>query len=268
MNQDNFKNQKFSYEQPIFITGRGGSGTRLLSKLLLQAGVFLGNELNPQGDSLEWLEINRQLVIKNILVKNGLFNKAWIEKLRQKAKSIIIHENQFVHPIWGAKLPEFMLCAEELQHAFPDAKFIHLLRHPISLCNRRTHITSRWGNPIGKLVLENAYKKLNKNRVNKKHINNAVSWYFQVDKMVAFAENNLSNDNYLPIKFEEIILNTQNTQSKILNFIGINSTKAINLEIDPSRTNLNIEKSKEADEVWEICGKTAEKIGYDKYIIT
>ena len=40
---------------PVVLLGRGGSGTRVLSQIAQQMGIFLGNDINVSGDSVEWV---------------------------------------------------------------------------------------------------------------------------------------------------------------------------------------------------------------------
>ena len=53
-------------ESPIVATGRGGSGTRLLSTVLQKLGCHLGNELNESGDSMEWAEVIYDIVLSKL----------------------------------------------------------------------------------------------------------------------------------------------------------------------------------------------------------
>jgi hypothetical protein len=45
-------------------TGRGGSGTRLLSELAAAAGTFIGNDVNKMGDSVEWVDLIYRMVVE------------------------------------------------------------------------------------------------------------------------------------------------------------------------------------------------------------
>src|SRR5438105_15484142 len=47
----------YTMDAVAIFTGRGGSGTRLLSQLSTDAGVFLGNEVNRSGESVEWVDL-------------------------------------------------------------------------------------------------------------------------------------------------------------------------------------------------------------------
>jgi hypothetical protein len=61
---------------------------------------------------------------------------------------------------WGLKLPELLLILPELAEAFPRARFMHMVRDPLSTCLRRTHMTARLDNQIGQITLPLAYRHL------------------------------------------------------------------------------------------------------------
>ena len=48
----------------LLFVGRGGSGTRLLSQLAVDAGIFVGNKVNKSGDSLEWVDLIYKMVVE------------------------------------------------------------------------------------------------------------------------------------------------------------------------------------------------------------
>ena len=253
---------------PVIITGRGGSGTRLLSKLMQDLNLFLGNEINSTGDSTQWVGPVYDLVINEISLKNNNFEQKHIDRLRANAKNIL-SSGKFSSGLWGFKLPETMLCLPELLKAFPNAKIIHLVRHPVSISLRRSHMTSRLGNPVGKTVLNNAYKffNLDVHAIEDKedYFNNAVSWAYQLEQVLTFVENDLSYSNYLQVKFENLIDHAEEALLSICEFLDISAQAVPELFIDAQRLNHIHEASKEVDEIWALCGKAASHMGYSKF---
>lgn len=252
-------------DRPIIITGRGGSGTRLLSELIQETNIFLGNKINNTNDSTEWVGPIYDLVNNNITIKNGKFNKKHVARLRNNARNILSTSNENIKH-WGFKLPEAILCLPELKSAFPNARFIHLVRHPVSISLRRTHITSRTDNPIGKSILTRAYNELNFNpdEVNKNpdYLNNAISWEFQVKKASSYFSENLKREDHLQIFYESIISNPNQVIENLCSFLGIEKIPVPDLNIDRSRQNSSNHDMAHANEVWEICKATAMQIGY------
>jgi hypothetical protein len=62
------------------------------------------------------------------------------------------------HPdAWGFKLPECLLILDEVQAAFPQARYVCLNRDPLTTVLRRSHMTARLDNQIGQIALSLAY---------------------------------------------------------------------------------------------------------------
>src|SRR5205085_9525705 len=110
---------------PVILLGRGGSGTRLLSEMARELGVFLGTELNVSGDSLEWTDTVYKLAIEATVtgIESGSRDDLeWRETLRSLAARVL--ERGHVDPSqpWGWKLPETTLAIEVVLRAFPGAR--------------------------------------------------------------------------------------------------------------------------------------------------
>lgn len=255
-------------DAPVVMTGRGGSGTRLLSQLMQNANIFIGNEVNATEDSIEWVRPIYDLVINDIRLENNRFSEMHIDRLRLNATNILRLRKDKIDRMWGWKLPETMLCVPEVFKAFPKARLIHLVRHPVSLSLRRTHMTSRFNNQVGKSVLTKAYAEhgldLSQVEKNPEYLNNALSWEYQVSRVLDFAESHLSDEQYLLVHYEDIYTNPQRVLNKINEFLGLPPAIAAKLEIDMQRVQTYPLPDSRVDEVWSICGKTAARLGYIK----
>ena len=72
---------------PVIATGRGGSGTRLLTEATRASDVFLGNRLNASGDSVEWVDLIYEMTIQH---ETGSAPPCgWSALLRKKAAGIL-----------------------------------------------------------------------------------------------------------------------------------------------------------------------------------
>src|SRR5262245_61572858 len=132
-------------DAPALLIGRGGSGTRLLSELARELGIFIGNQLNKSGDSSEWVPLVYRMAVEAGGGRDLPFGPRYRREIRSQAERILSLAS---HPLssWGLKLPEAMLVLPLLIDAFPRAKVVHLIRHPVSSSLRRTHMTSRLDN--------------------------------------------------------------------------------------------------------------------------
>lgn len=245
---------------PVIATGRGGSGTRLLSDVLQQLGIFLGNRMNASGDSVEWVDLLYEMAIKATLQPNA--NGSWREEIHVRAAGILGQGNWNPGSSWGWKLPESMLVADKLAQELPGAKFIHLVRNPIDTCLRRTHMTSRTENPIGQATLQRAYSALGWERnpaQDPEHIRNAASWWLQVKLMreVALA----FDTRCLEIKYEDLCASPQECADSIATFLDI-PTASVEIETDPNRQRLWLPGDPRIGDVVRICGALAEEYGY------
>ena len=108
----------------------------------------------------------------------------WRVRLRRLAAGILEAAGRSADSAWGWKLPETMLALGSILRAFPRAKVVHLVRHPLTSSLRRTHLTSRLDNRIGQAVLTSAYLAGGLDpwriRTDDPYVHNAVTWNYQV----------------------------------------------------------------------------------------
>ncbi len=267
-------NNVFDIDSPVILTGRGGSGTRLLSELLQDIPVFIGSRINASGDALDWVQLSREILFADATLENGGFTRELASRFHRQAEEFLSRAPKKTYQGWGWKLPEMIFSIPEMIYTFPGAKIIHLVRHPVSLCLRRTHISSRMDNKVGQTVLPRAYKSLGLDVASisgrEEYFNNAVSWQYQVNRLIEFADTNLGKDQYLMVKYEDIISDLEGVMGEICAFLGTDIRKPPELGIDHQRTNqcFDISHTQQIQNIWSICGPTAESAGYEKITLT
>jgi len=272
---------KASSTSPVILTGRGGSGTRLLSLLAQKNDIFLGNEINETADSLEWKDLIYELAVRKLNSSqnpqpetepptsdslDGDEGEKDLTDLLDMAVDVLGKKNWSVGQAWGWKLPESMLLIPELMETFPKAKLIHLVRHPVTSSLRRSHKTSRPACPVGRSVLRLAYTSLGLDEsaihTDEDYLRNAITWLYQVDNVTKYAKSNLNHTQYLQIHFEDICKNPDLVQKTLCNFVGINECDANPLEIDTDRIGKIDPEDPRVERVWKICGESAINAGY------
>lgn len=257
-----------SLDRPILITGRGGSGTRLAADMAVGSGVFLGNDLNKSSDSVEYEVAVKDLMRQKLEGAAGAHDglARWRLTMRDLATAVRTRGSRPPQQPWGWKLPELMFVLPEVCSFFPDARVIHLVRHPVDSSLRRTHMTSRMNNPIGKMALPAAYRGLgldpSRARHDEKHLRNAVSWAFQVGSVARWARANLPEDRYLEIRYEDIYTQTSEVQRLMAAFTGGDAAGVPAPAFDVSRMRDYAVPDPRIEEVWAVCGRTAEMLGY------
>ena len=98
---------------PVVLLGRGGSGTRVLSQIAQQMGIFLGNDINVSGDSVEWVRPIYDLSVATCT--GGTPDPDWPRRLRDHASDILKTSGWESPRPWGWKLPETMLISKLLE---------------------------------------------------------------------------------------------------------------------------------------------------------
>lgn len=256
-----------TFHSPIILIGRGGSGTRLLSEMAVAAGFFLGNTLNQSWDSEEWVDLVYRIVIETGGQRDLPRGSRFRAEIRNRAQNILREAEQTGETLWGWKLPETILVLPLFLNAFPEAKIIHLVRHPISGSLRRSHMTSRLGNPVGDVVLPAAYgyagRDLTLIHGDETYLHNAYSWNFQVSRVVDFARATLSERNYIELRYEDVCRKPEKAVANVRSFVGL-STKSEQAipKVDVARLTQWEATDPRVNAIWAICGKTASILGY------
>jgi hypothetical protein len=251
----------------VVFTGRGGSGTRLLSQLADEVGVFLGNAINRSGDSIEWVDLVYRLAIAAAVSPELPTGTRFRETIRAEAARILAAAGVPGPPLWGLKLPEAMLILPLLVDAFPRARVVHMTRHPIASALRRTHMTSRLNNAIGGATLPNAYRYVNRDvaaiRRDEPYLHNACTWNYQVRRVVEYGRASLGPERYLELRYEDVCADPAAGIARLRGFLGAPSGgRAGSVKVDPSRMGDWNPGDPRVATIWSICGEAAAMLGY------
>lgn len=118
---------------PILFLARGHSGTTPLTKILIKAGIFMGDvqnkySLNHTLDALYWVfGFQRTLLPK--LFKPGIGSLIDENLARLVATECLSHHlKSYSNGLWGFKTCAGMFCHSLYQYIFPRAKYIYLVR--------------------------------------------------------------------------------------------------------------------------------------------
>jgi len=255
---------------PLVLTGRGGSGTRMLSEIARHFDVFLGNEINKTGDSTEWADLIYDYAISKFekgdrvgLLKRRKFSRQ-IAGMSKKLAADGLAGN---HRHWGWKLPETILVIPEIHARFPDMKLVHLVRHPVSISLRGVHLTSRISHRVGRRVVAAAYRRygrpVERMKTDEIHLHNAYSWKYQVASAMEYGRNELPAGNYIELKFEDLCSRPEAEEARIGEFIGeAPRIDSETIAINPRPRKPEFWSRDKIEEVWEVCADVATELGY------
>jgi hypothetical protein len=218
---DSIRRAGMRLARPIVLLARGGSGSRLLSILARDLGVFLGAHTNPSGDCMDLVMPLYKGIIRKYRCRAPWQRQRIVPELRAAAARMIGPEASAAGP-WGFKLPESLLLLPEILEAFPAARFIHLRREPEETCLRRTHMTARLDNEIGRIAVPLAYDHFGRARESIPTDSPAehMAWttLHQLEMVRIYTER--LEDRYLEIRFEDLLHDPAETRGKVARWLG------------------------------------------------
>jgi hypothetical protein len=129
---------------------------------------------------------------------------------------------------WGFKLPENLLLLPEIDTAFPNAKYIQMFRNPVKTCLRRTHMTARLDNQVGRVTLPLAYREAGLPVEQILHdspaLHMAYTTLHQLGLSLNFCRNSLSGDRYTEIYFEDILKDPGDVLQRFSQWLNVKPT--------------------------------------------
>lgn len=114
---------------PVVIGGTGGSGTRLVARLLREMGVALGDHVNESEDALAFVPLYDRYV--NAYLETGVTDRARFEAdLLQAMRN---HLDPAGLSAWGWKNPRSIYLLPLLDELIPGLRFVHVVRHGLDM---------------------------------------------------------------------------------------------------------------------------------------
>ncbi|MFC3287382.1 sulfotransferase family protein [Paracoccus aerius] len=110
-------------QKPIAIGAIGGSGSRVLAKIIQASGVSIGSNLNPSSDNLEFTARFKTLDVLD-LPDNQFFSRLGDFEAISRADMV-----QAGNKRWGWKEPNTHVVIERILEAYPSMRYVHLLRN-------------------------------------------------------------------------------------------------------------------------------------------
>jgi hypothetical protein len=201
-------------QAPLVIGGIGGSGTRVVARVVRRAGYFLGTNLTGAEDAVEFWDfydrwINRYLLCKEVVLsaeEMRAMNSDW---------SVCVGRHRKVIPsdlsMWGWKNPRSILLLGFLHQQYPDMKFIHVVRDGRDMAFSETARDQlrMHGAAILRGRLDDASEATR-----------IASFWARINLQSLEYETCHMANRHLILKFEDLCMNPVETVERILNFSG------------------------------------------------
>ena len=177
---------------PIFVVGMMRSGTTLVEQILSSH-----SEIGAAGEQRFWPEHHSA-----ILKPGSRFNKAEAERLGREYVNRLRETNEKGKFLID-KMPVNYSFLGVIFAALPNAKFIHIQRHPVDTCL-------------------SIYFTPNRSRIEWAHDKSNIAFaYRQYQKLMDHWCQSLPPDRLLNVQYQELVLNREETTRKMLQFCGL-----------------------------------------------
>ncbi len=277
---------------PIIVIGMHRAGTSLLTQILQQSGVFIGNDLDNNNESNFFCELNDWAFFQagafwdNPCNMNFL-NKKFINDISSNFRKHIdstkakkYHNNlrklSNSSDLWAWKDPRNTFTIEIWKNIFPEAKIIHIYRNPIDVAESLKQREIKFQNQRDSLTKTGIRKKINEFRLVKKRIyaqSLRVKYLQEGIKLWEdyTAKSLLNNENCLHLCYEKLLENPKKYINEIYNYLNINIK---NKEIELIAKDINVNRkiafknNENLIELYEKIKNTElmKKLEYDKLL--
>ncbi|MEP6604417.1 MAG: sulfotransferase [Spartobacteria bacterium] len=203
---------EFLARGPIIIGATGGSGTRVIAKILRDCGVYMGKRFTPALDAVEVGRPAARWIDKYMASELNGETPPSIEEMAADLKPIF--ENHLT-PIrenprkWGWKSPRSIYLLPFYHAIFPAMRFIHVVRDGRDMAfSTNQHQLRDHGHVVLRDLPPDTSEPVR-----------AMTLWTRINLPRAeFGEREL-RDRYLRIRFEDLCANSAEVISKLLRFI-------------------------------------------------
>ncbi|MDB6151289.1 MAG: hypothetical protein JWQ44_2737 [Chthoniobacter sp.] len=261
---------------PIVVFNKSHSGSRLLARLMGEAGVFMGAHQNESNDSQDVFKLVEHLVLQHypdyrrLWTADATVDPALPDLVRQVFAGHVEGSDQ--RGPWGWKLCETSYIVPVIDFLFPEARYIHLIRdgRDVAFCDH--HAPNR---PFWKKIYFNtehlcAWRGLRfhqRDYERRSHIYNALHWSNSV--AIGRAYGAMLRERYLEVRYEDLCENFDATAKQVLTFIRAENAAEVIAKVRPSIYATSVRKylkqpKEKVREVVEIAKPLLLSLGYLK----
>ena len=197
---------------PILVGAVGGSGTRVVARLLAQAGFFIGADRRVSEDSEPIQDFYNVWLRRYIECDGNLQEEEKERAARDFQQAIEDHRQGIGGPDtpWAVKVPRSLLMLPYWHDAFPGAHFIHVVRNGLDMAY------SNDGNQLrmfGDLLLTDVEQELPRPL-------RAMAYWNSANLRAAQRGEVLFRERYHVLRFEDLCLRPAETILALTSFTG------------------------------------------------
>ena len=243
---------------PVVVGATGGSGTRVLARLLKDGGVFIGSNLNPYEDVLAFgLFSDRWInVVEGI---DGQVDPATCSTMRDELRTMVGSEYGEIPDgteRWGWKEPRSIYLLSFFDAAMPSLRFVHFVRdgRDMAFSENQNQFTKH-----GSAILRDDQLQL------RKPAKSIALWSAINGRAADYGEATMG-DRYLRVRFEDLCSDPAETACRVYRFLGVRGDPgdAARAAVSPPKTLGRWRDKKPASirQLEEIAAPTLTRFGY------
>ncbi|MDA1667629.1 hypothetical protein BK767_04375 [Bacillus thuringiensis serovar kyushuensis] len=206
------ENEKNIFNGPVVIGGIGGSGTRVVAKLLKTMGYYFGDSDECTNDNIDFFHLfgDPDWFKQNYKINN----EGIIRRLRMFESHMLMSYEKNKYLGWGWKNPSTHIYIEFLHQYFKEIKYIHVIRHGLEMVysNNQNQIY-KWGD------LYDLDYSLNQERLR-------LQYWFKSNKKAMELGKKLFNQNFLLINFNDLCISPQKEINSLIEFLNVEKSNA------------------------------------------
>jgi hypothetical protein len=238
------------------IGATGGSGTRVLARLVRAGGMFVGTNLNPYEDALDFGEYSDRWINRT---ETCPVDAETLAGMSAELVEIVERHCADLPPdaaLWGWKEPRSIYLLPFYDAALPSLRFVHFVRdgRDMAFSDNQNQLIKH-----GEAVL--APEMLAERRPLK-----SIALWNAVNLRAAEYGEQQMGDRYLRVRFEDLCSGPAETVRAVYRFFGLRGDPAelATAEVSPPKTlgRWRSEKPATIDALQEIAGPALTRFGY------
>lgn len=226
---------------PVVVFCKSHSGSRLLAEVLERLGVFLGEVQNESRDSLPMLPLVQHVTVRHHPSfadwwRHGVAGDPQVPLLLRAALDAHFGRRDRATAPWGWKLCETVYALPVIDAAFPEARYIHIVRdgRDVAFCDHTPADTPFWKQVYfgtdrlmtwrGRRLDYRAYRRSS-------HVFNATHWCASVGLGRTYGA--LLGQRYLEVRYEDLCRDLAGTAAGIAGFLGLEPRRENLASLEP-----------------------------------
>ncbi len=242
---------------PNVIGATGGSGTRVVARILRASGVYTGAMLNPYEDAVE-LGFYSDRWINDYVGAGGEVSPQQRTEMEADLRTVLADHLSTLPAgatAWGWKEPRSIYLLRFWNEVMPDVRFLHFLRDGRDMAFSDNQNQLNWH---GRAVLGDELRK-------RKTPVRSIALWNRVNLAAADYGERRLGPRYLRVRFEDLCAEPVPTVGSILAFFGLEGdVEAAAAEVRPPATLGRWQRhpSKVVGELTEVARPALERFGY------